>query len=79
MAQYRRQKNITVTNYQKKILKDNFGILEYAEIARKAGTTLNKVVNNLKVMGLIKQKPQAPVIKMKNNFDLDEFKKYYNY
>lgn len=79
MAEYRRQKNITVNKKQEKILRDNFGKLEYAEIARVAGITLNKTVNNLKVMGLIKQKPQAPVVKMKTNFDLDEFKKHYNY
>ena len=79
MAQYRRQKNITVTKEQEKILKDNFGKIEYTEIARIAGITLNKAVNNLKVMGLIKQKQQAPVVKMQKNFNLNQFKKYYNY
>lgn len=73
MADYRRQKNITVTKAQKRILEKNFGKMQYVDLARKAGITKNKAVNNLKVMGLIKQ--SAKVVQMNNNFDLDEFKK----
>jgi DNA-directed RNA polymerase specialized sigma24 family protein len=50
MAQYRRQKNLTVTPEQKVILEQNFGKMQYAEIGKIAGISLNKTVNNLKVL-----------------------------
>jgi hypothetical protein len=79
MVEYRKQKNITATEAQQKIIKDNFGILQYTEIAKLAGLSYNKTVNNMKLMGLIKKKEKAIVVKMEGYFDFEEHKKQYKY
>ena len=77
---YYQQKNLSVTDEQRKFIEANHGKMEIRQIAVMLGLNYGKTYHNIKLMGLTKPM-QSKVIKMDEHyFDVDNFaKKYYNF
>lgn len=75
------QKNITITEEQLELVKKYHKKICNREIAAMIGVTYNKLHNNLRVVGLVKEHGAKVVDFEKDGlFDVDGFKrKYYNY
>ena len=73
------QLNITLEDWQVKIVKANAGKVKIAALAEMCGVTYNKMANNLKLMGLTHTRGRAKVIEMEGYFNVDECAKYYYY
>jgi|GEM_PF-4090137 len=80
MSNYRKQKNITITEEQADYIKSHNGIMSISQLSKMLGLPPNKVQKNRELLGLVKK--QAPIIPLYSDslFNVDEFqKKFYNY
>ena len=69
---YRYQKNITIPIEKLDDVYRNFGKIPNSQLAVLIGESYGKLINNLKVLGLIK-------VPEKQGFDIDSFSKHYKY
>ena len=69
---YRVQKKLTISVDKLDSIYRNFGKMPNTEIAVLIGETYGKLINNLKVLGLIEGRKIQ-------EFDMDEFSKHYKY
>lgn len=76
----RQNKNITITPEQAEYVKSNYGKMSNSCLAKMLGITYNRTINNLRVMKLHEPKEiGGVVVEMNEYFDVDKFKKYYEY
>ncbi len=75
---YRVQKNITISDEQKKFIENNHGKMNIGELSKMLGLTYNVTHKNLGLMGMVKKR-KARIVTMEGYFDLEEFAKKYKY
>ncbi len=78
MANYRKQKFLTITKEQQDFIDLNFGKMNLGSLAKMLGMGYGKLWCNLELLGKVK-KQKAKIIKMDGYFDVDQFAKYYNF
>lgn len=76
----RRQKNITLTNEEKEFVLSNIGEMNLRQISKKLEINYNKLHNNARLLGLVKDlKPKVVQFDDNGYFNIDKFAKYYNF
>ncbi len=78
MPQYRKQKNLTITEEQADYIKSNNGIMSISQLSKMLGLPPNKVQKNRELLGLVKPH-EGIVVEMNQYFDVDKFARYYRY
>ena len=80
MQKQYQQLNYTLDEKQLAYLKENFGKMNIASLAKMIGMNYGKTHNNLRLLGLVgSRNTKAKVVKMEGYFDEESFFKNYNY
>lgn len=79
--QYRKQKNITISQEQLAILKENVGKVTNTELSKIIGVGYHKTMRNMIIAKIYVPEEIKPIEfwDKRGNFDVDKFSKLYKY